>query len=200
MSLLKCYVILSISVKLDESLTAINRAELTETSPEDLKLLMMKKQMMQRGQQNNSGPQLDGAADENIDFMMKKKRKQMKEARRLEKMKKKQMRKARKQKKKRRNKSKINKKSNSINEIEKPNMGPPVDCMVTPWTEWSDCQQMCGKEYVTRTRMIKLAAANGGKKCPKKLTRRRKCKLPKCRKFKLIQYHKSFHYYFKYEP
>ena len=174
---------LFVSVKLDESLTAMNKAELTETSPEDLKILMMKKEMMRKAAESNNGPQLDGAADENVDFMMRKKRKMMKEARRLEKQKKRQMRKARKQKKKRKNKNKSNKKSNSINEIDKSNMGPPVDCMVTPWTEWSDCTQKCGKEYVTRTRMIKLEAANGGKKCPKKLTRRRKCKLPKCREY-----------------
>ena len=169
------------SVNLDESLNAMNKAELQEPSPEEIKLMMMKKQQMMNNS-GNSGPQLDGAADESIDLEIKKKRKMMKEARRLEKMKRKQMRKARKLKKKRKNKKK-DKVSNSINEIERNR--PPVDCMVTPWTEWSDCTKKCGKEYVTRSRMIKVAAQNGGKKCPKKLERRRKCKLPKCRKYKV---------------
>lgn len=166
-------------VTLDESLTAMNKAELQEPSPEELKLMMMKKQQMM-AKENNSGPQLDSTADKTVDFEMRKKQKKMKEARRREKLKKRQMRKSRKLKKKRKNKANKDRLSNSINEIEKTNTGPPVDCMVTPWTDWSECKQTCGKEYVTRTRMIKLPASNGGKKCPKKLERRKKCKLPKC--------------------
>ena len=167
-------------MNLDESLNAMNKAELQEPSPEEIKLMMMKKQQMMNNS-GNSGPQLDGAADDSIDLEIKKKRKMMKEQRRKEKMKRKQMKKARKLKKKRKNKKKKDKDSNSINDIGRNE--PPVDCMVTPWSEWSDCTKKCGKEYVTRTRMIKVAAQNGGKKCPKKLERRRKCKLPKCRKY-----------------
>ena len=175
---------------LDESLTAMNKAELQEPSPEELKLMMMKKQQMM-AKENNSGPQLDSTADKTVDFEMRKKRKKMKEARRREKLKKRQMRKSRKLKKKRKNKANKDRLSNSINEIEKTNTGPPVDCMVTPWTDWSECKQTCGKEYVTRTRMIKLPASNGGKKCPKKLERRKKCKLPKCREY--LDFFSFFH-------
>lgn len=145
--------------------------------------MMMKKQQMMANA-GNSGPQLDGTPEKEVDFEMKKKRQMMKEARRLEKMKRRQMRKAKKDKKKRKNKkNKKDRLSNSINEINGPSRGPPVDCMVTPWSEWSECTQKCGKEYVTRSRMIKLEAQNGGKKCPRKLKRRKKCKLPKCRKY-----------------
>ncbi|XP_071515641.1 spondin-1-like [Panulirus ornatus] len=55
-----------------------------------------------------------------------------------------------------------------------------VDCMVTPWSEWSPCSITCGKGQKLRRRMIKVQAQHGGKRCPKKLVRRRKCRKPKC--------------------
>lgn len=57
-----------------------------------------------------------------------------------------------------------------------------VDCMVTPWSEWSPCSITCGKGQKLRRRMIKVQAQHGGKRCPKKLVRRRKCRKPKCSK------------------
>ncbi|XP_059485786.1 spondin-1-like [Neocloeon triangulifer] len=56
----------------------------------------------------------------------------------------------------------------------------PVDCMITPWAEWSECSASCGVGHRERTRMIKLEAQNGGKPCPKKLSKRKKCNLPAC--------------------
>lgn len=55
-----------------------------------------------------------------------------------------------------------------------------VDCMVTPWSEFGPCSVTCGRGRSEKRRMIKVPAANGGKRCPKKLVRRKKCNNPKC--------------------
>ncbi|KAG8171204.1 hypothetical protein JTE90_004725, partial [Oedothorax gibbosus] len=53
---------------------------------------------------------------------------------------------------------------------------PVIDCVVTPWSEWSPCSHTCGNGRRERRRMIKLNPENGGKTCPAKLVQRRKCK------------------------
>jgi len=60
---------------------------------------------------------------------------------------------------------------------------PVIDCVVTPWGEWSPCSKSCGNNgRMTRRRMIKLNPQNGGKPCPKKLVQRKKCQnMPPCR-------------------
>ncbi|KAH9512247.1 hypothetical protein Btru_041267 [Bulinus truncatus] len=58
--------------------------------------------------------------------------------------------------------------------------GPVVDCMVTPWSEWTPCSVTCGKGFITKTRMIKVQPQNGGRQCPKKLMKKKKCKERKC--------------------
>nr|XP_027204140.1 spondin-1-like isoform X2 [Dermatophagoides pteronyssinus] len=50
-----------------------------------------------------------------------------------------------------------------------------IDCVVTLWSEWSQCTKPCGKARKERRREIKLNPQNGGRKCPK-LVQRRKCK------------------------
>lgn len=56
----------------------------------------------------------------------------------------------------------------------------PVDCMVSEWSEWSECNKSCGKGHTIRTRMIKLEPQFGGNACPETI-QRKKCKLRKCR-------------------
>ncbi|XP_068595155.1 spondin-1-like [Brachionichthys hirsutus] len=56
----------------------------------------------------------------------------------------------------------------------------PVDCMVSEWSEWSECNKSCGKGHTIRTRMVKLEPQLGGSACPETI-QRKKCKLRKCR-------------------
>ncbi|XP_006804853.1 spondin-1-like [Neolamprologus brichardi] len=57
----------------------------------------------------------------------------------------------------------------------------PVDCMVSEWSEWSECNKTCGKGHTIRTRMIKVEPQFGGSYCPETI-QRKKCKLRKCRR------------------
>ncbi|XP_011315131.1 spondin-1 [Fopius arisanus] len=57
---------------------------------------------------------------------------------------------------------------------------PPVDCMVSEWSPWTPCSVTCGNGRVTSFRMVKREPENGGKPCPRKLTRRAKCQLAPC--------------------
>ncbi|XP_061628629.1 spondin-1b isoform X2 [Phyllopteryx taeniolatus] len=56
----------------------------------------------------------------------------------------------------------------------------PIDCMVSEWSEWSECNKSCGKGHTIRTRMVKLEPQFGGSTCPETI-QRKKCKLRKCR-------------------
>lgn len=55
-----------------------------------------------------------------------------------------------------------------------------VDCMVTPWSDYSECSATCGKSYKYKRRMVKREPLNGGKPCPKKLERKKRCNVTKC--------------------
>lgn len=176
-----------ISENIDATVNAIGRAELTEASQADFeRLIMMKKQ---QAMEEENGTRVS----------MRKKRKMTKKERMMEKEKR------RERKRQMREKKRLMKQrqKDQNRKLEK------VDCMITQWTEWEDCTQSCGKQYITRTRMIKRQPENGGKKCPKKLSRRRKCKLPKCRKYtgqssdcmytRVLIKIKHFTFYFRYK-
>lgn len=54
-----------------------------------------------------------------------------------------------------------------------------TDCVVSEWSEWSECNKSCGKGHMIRTRMVKLEPQFGGDPCPETI-QRRKCKIRKC--------------------
>ncbi|KAJ8913028.1 hypothetical protein NQ315_002043 [Exocentrus adspersus] len=56
----------------------------------------------------------------------------------------------------------------------------PLDCMVTEWSDWSRCSASCGTGIEERFRIVKRPAENGGRPCPNKLVRRRRCFGPPC--------------------
>ncbi|EFN80621.1 Spondin-1 [Harpegnathos saltator] len=54
-----------------------------------------------------------------------------------------------------------------------------VDCQITGWSKWTSCNGCYG--YKTSTREIMVPAKDGGKSCPKRTVRRKKCsKVPPC--------------------
>ena len=56
------------------------------------------------------------------------------------------------------------------------------NCEITQWTEWSVCSQTCGKHaFQYKRRTVVRKSKNGGKQCPSKLERKRKCGVPNCR-------------------
>ncbi|XP_008295292.1 spondin-1-like [Stegastes partitus] len=55
----------------------------------------------------------------------------------------------------------------------------PIDCVMSEWTEWSECNKSCGKGHTIRTRMVMLEPQFGGDPCPETI-QRKKCKLRKC--------------------
>ena len=65
----------------------------------------------------------------------------------------------------------------------------PVDCVMSPWSMWSDCSVTCGRNGVrTRSRTIMRPPSGGGRKCPRRRLRRRRCLLPACAETSRCQY------------
>jgi len=56
----------------------------------------------------------------------------------------------------------------------------PVDCQISEWSEWSPCSASCGRGWMTQERSVLAEPKNGGKSCPKKLSKKKKCKMIPC--------------------
>lgn len=57
----------------------------------------------------------------------------------------------------------------------------PINCELTEWSHWSECNKSCGKGHMIRTRMITLEPQFGGGVCPETV-QRKKCRIRKCQK------------------
>lgn len=62
-----------------------------------------------------------------------------------------------------------------------------IPCLLSPWSEWSDCSVTCGKGMRTRQRMLKSLAELGD--CNEELEQVEKCMLPECRKSQVLEAH-----------
>ncbi|CAJ0917010.1 unnamed protein product [Ranitomeya imitator] len=56
-----------------------------------------------------------------------------------------------------------------------------INCELTEWSNWSECNKSCGKGHMIRTRMITLEPQFGGGLCPETV-QRKKCRVRKCQK------------------
>lgn len=64
-------------------------------------------------------------------------------------------------------------------QIMESNENGKVDCQVSEWSKWTRCDNCRG--YTMSIREIMIPAENGGKSCPKKILRKKKChKIPPC--------------------
>lgn len=58
--------------------------------------------------------------------------------------------------------------------------GAPENCVMTEWTNWSECSVRCGLGYSERYRYVISEAKNGGQPCPKRTVKRRRCTMTDC--------------------
>lgn len=54
-----------------------------------------------------------------------------------------------------------------------------IDCIMSDWTEWSECNKSCGKGHTIRTRIVTMEPQFGGDSCTETI-QRKKCKIRKC--------------------
>jgi len=59
--------------------------------------------------------------------------------------------------------------------------GSAVDCEMSDWTRWDDCDKTCGAGQTHRYRQIHHHPQHGGKLCPHELIQTRGCNLDPCR-------------------
>lgn len=60
------------------------------------------------------------------------------------------------------------------------NFNNEIDCQVSAWSVWSPCSTSCGTGWEVRHREILVNPSTYGKGCPKKLSRKRKCRQMPC--------------------
>lgn len=53
------------------------------------------------------------------------------------------------------------------------------DCVLSEWTDWSNCSVDCGIGFAHRSRTIVYEPTNGGAACPR-LSQTKRCRRPAC--------------------
>lgn len=56
---------------------------------------------------------------------------------------------------------------------------PVIDCVMSEWESWSECDTECGSGMMTRKRQVMKTPVNGGKHCPS-LVQKRACMGTRC--------------------
>jgi len=51
------------------------------------------------------------------------------------------------------------------------------DCQVSAWSDWSHCSVSCGRGWMTMERFVLSPPRNNGRQCPRKMTKKRRCKV-----------------------
>lgn len=63
---------------------------------------------------------------------------------------------------------------------------PAIDCELSEWSQWSECNKSCGKGHMIRTRTIQMEPQFGGVPCPETV-QRKKCRTRKCLRSPSVQ-------------
>lgn len=56
----------------------------------------------------------------------------------------------------------------------------PEGCVMSRWTNWSECSVRCGTGYSERIRYVISEPKNGGQPCPTNNVKRRHCTMSDC--------------------
>ncbi|CAL4072077.1 unnamed protein product, partial [Meganyctiphanes norvegica] len=54
------------------------------------------------------------------------------------------------------------------------------DCKVSDWSPWSQCTASCGTGTKEKTRQVMIQQLGGGRRCPKRLQKKKTCNRPPC--------------------
>jgi hypothetical protein len=60
------------------------------------------------------------------------------------------------------------------------NLDLDINCQVSAWSTWSTCSKSCGTGWQQKSREILINPSIGGKNCPRKMERNKKCRQMPC--------------------